>query len=185
MNWYKSAQFDLEQYLDRQEEINNNLGFPFDREEARRLQTRKEIKKSEKEEKRDISLFRNFDADMDQVEQDERDNLIFSPQKCEQGVLWFAHSLQSNPEQYYNRGGEYLLSFPLTVLYRYTETVYDDGSIRKEPVYNRDEGFENSPRWAGYELPEGFKFSYKTQKHIICEKVLTVPRKYITKGVTG
>lgn len=126
-----------------------------------------------------ITLFRNFDANMNEIEKDASGNLILSPRKSEQGVIWFAHSLQRQPEQYYDRGKKYLLTYPLQASYRYIETTYNDGSTSQEPMTEGDVSTENSFTWIGYQLPEGFKFSYKTQKHIICEKDLMIPPNYI------
>ena len=39
--------------------------------------------------------------------------------------------------------------------------------------------------WQGRILPDGFKFSYKVQKHIICEKTLIVPPAYVSKMSNG
>jgi hypothetical protein len=159
MNWYKKAQYKGEYKQDYFDDL-------FKKDFTQKNLTNEE----EKKESRTISLYRNFDATMDDVDRDKNGNFIFSPQKCEQGVLWFAHDLQNNPQQYYDRGGQYLLTYPLTVQYHYIEKTYDNGDVIKEPVTDYDARLENSREWAGYNLPEGFLFSYKTQKHIICEK---------------
>jgi len=164
MNWYKKAQPERDYFEDF-----------FERKNVQRNLTNEE----EKTENKTINLYRNFDASMDDVDKDPNGNFIFSPRKCEQGVLWFAHDLQSNPKQYYDRGGKYLLTYPLDIQYRYIERTYDNGDVIKEPVSDWEAGFEDNSSWAGYNLPEGFKFSYKTQKHIICEKELIAPPGYI------
>ena len=168
VNWYKETQSLSDMFENEFLDIDNT---------KRHL-----VKEEEKIEPRIIHLYRNFDASMNNIQKDSNGNLIFSPYKCEQGVLWFANDLQSNPGQYYkDRGGQYLLTIPLKVQYHYIEKTYDNGDIIKEPISDFNDGFENSSTWAGYTLPDGFKFSYKNQKHIICEKELRVPPKYITK----
>ena len=187
MNWYKQAQpenIDLQNFLKAREKTNGILGFDFtdtDRDEAIRQFNRKIVSEGIKEKNITIHLYRNFAADMKEIDKDGKGNLILSPRKCESGVLWFAHDLQRTPEQYYDRGEKYLLTYPLEILSHYKETVYDDGNSQTWPITGDDPINEDSNKWMGYELPEGFKFSYKVQKHIICEKELIVPQTYITE----
>lgn len=187
VSWYKQAQEQdaLQKHLEMLQRGNEALGFGFsdqDREEATRRFNRKPLNKESKEKGIEIILYRNFDANMNEIDKDANGNWVISPRKSEQGVIWFAHNLQRQPEQYYDRGGKYLLTYPLQATYRYVETMYDDGSSSQEPLTEGDIPTENSSTWAGYQLPEGFKFSYKTQKHIICEKDLVVPPNYITEA---
>lgn len=189
MSWYKKAQIEqdeaLRKHLEMIENSYNSMGIDFtdsERGEATKRFNRKFVGEEIKEKPVTITLYRNFDANMSEMIKDDNGNLILSPKKCEQGVLWFAHSLQSNPQQYYDRGGKYLLTYPLQATYRYLEKVYDDGSTSQEPITEGDIGTDDSSTWAGYKLPDGFEFSYKTQKHIICRKDLFIPQNYITEA---
>jgi hypothetical protein len=184
MNWYKIAQSNsfedmFPQFVDKSQmdraETLSGLGG-----EERTL-----IGEEEKLEDYTITLYRNFDAKMDQIEKDDSGNLIFSPAKCEGGVLWFAHNLQRDAEEYYKeRGGEYLLTYPLEAKYHYTEQSYSDGSTWKENIGEGNKPYDDN-EWQGRILPDGFKFSYKVQKHIICEKTLIVPPAYVSKMSNG
>jgi len=171
MNWYKKSQY-------KQNDFEDMFGDDFF---GKKNINRNILKEEKKTDNKTINLYRNFDADLNKIKKDKNGNLILSPNKGEQGVIWFAHDLQNNPSQYYDRGAKYLLIYPLDIQYNYIEKTYDNGDIIKEPIYDYDNNFENSSEWAGYVLPEGFKFSYKTQKHIICEKELIIPPKYITE----
>ena len=179
MNWYKIITTSDKKAQKVSTDFEDMFGDDFFSE---RNNTQKNIiKKEEKTKNVIITLFRNFDANLNEIEKDKNGNLILSPEKCEQGVLWFSSSLQNNPEQYYDRGKEYLLTYPLSAKYHYTETTYNDGSSYRWPISDNDPINENSSSWAGYELPDGFKFSYKVEKHIICEKPIIINPNNIKK----
>jgi len=171
MNWYKKAQYEDP---DPREDM---FGDIFKRE----VSDRTLVKEEEKSKVETITLFRNFDADMSKMQRDSSGNLMLSSGKSEQGAMWFANSLQGNPEQYYKRGAKYLLTLPIQSTYRYTEKTYSNGEKTTWPVSESGEGFDNSSTWNGYTLPEGFKFSYKNEKHIIYEGELNVSPESITE----
>ena len=94
-----------------------------------------------------------------------------SPEKSEQGVVWFSHDL--NPETLpYAERGAYKLTIPLSVETYKDVITYEDGSTEEVPS-NLGEDTENSRGWGKYLLPEGFLFSYKSQKFIISENDIT------------
>lgn len=191
MSWYKQTQTvdlkdSLQRFLEKQEIFEKNRGRDFtdydrkDRTDIYHNMHRTLVKEEQQKEERVITLYRNFDANLDKVQKDENGNFIFSPKKCESGVLWFAHDLQGGEkEKYYNRGKKYLLTYPLPVTYHYISKTYSDGSVSQTPLNNNV--LEDSSTGSGYTLPDGFLFSNKVQKHIICNKILKVPPSYVTE----
>ncbi|MFA5759954.1 MAG: hypothetical protein WC942_11440 [Clostridia bacterium] len=173
MNWYKIAQENKEKFSDL---FGDDF---FNKEELIKKHNRKIISKEKVSEPITINLYRNFDADMNKLEKI-NGNYVLSPEKSEQGVIWFAHDLQSNPQQYYDRGGKYLLIYPLQIQKEYYLITYENGETEKQDIYDGDYGIENSSKWGRYILPEGFMFSYKVQKHIICNKKLIVSPEQIS-----
>ena len=120
-----------------------------------------------------ITLYRGFDADLENVEKIDG-NYILRPEKCEQGVLWFTHSLMGNihPIEYVKGRGKYILTYPIKVKKHYHEVFFDNGSKSSsipDEIIDLSDPFNNSKYWMGIELPDGFYFSYKTEKFIISE----------------
>jgi hypothetical protein len=121
-----------------------------------------------------LTLYRGFDKDAKRIKREGK-NYILSPQGGDQNLLWFACPFfQHNALQTATRG-RYLLTYPLQAK-KYTETIYyADGSsndhVPDEYTGNR---LDNNRIYMGYELPEGWYFSYKVEKYIVCEKDLAI-----------
>jgi hypothetical protein len=139
-----------------------------------------------------LTLYRGFDFDPDEVEV--RDGkYVLSPKKSEQGMMWFAHGLQrtdASPIDYVSGRGGYVLEYPLEVRRFYDLVEMDDGSERVEPPQGMD--FPDPTRdqrimcsGACYELPEGFVFSYKTEKFVGCTRELLVDPSMVRRDVPG
>jgi len=125
-----------------------------------------------------LTLYRGFDADIGNLE-NINGNYVLRPEKCEQGALWFTHDLMSgyDPKEYVQGRGKYVLTYPLTVKRHYQEIVWSDGTTSNrtpDEITNLSEPTENSKYWMGIELPDGFLFSYKTEKFIISEIPINV-----------
>lgn len=136
-----------------------------------------------------INLYRGFDINKNDdianaFKKTPTGDYILSPKKCEGGVLWFSSDLQINPMQY-SGGGDYLLTYPLTIKKHYIKTTYDDGKIHNIAIDNDIDPTKNSKYMDNgncvYELPDGFYFSYKTQKHIICDKEIEISPSMISE----
>jgi len=99
------------------------------------------------------------------------DGLVLDPNKSEQGALWFSR----RPDDAKWRG-PWLVTYPLQATKHVERIHYDDGSTYDdvpEQIHAACEPTENCRFYGGIELPEGWFFSYKVEKHIIC----TVPLK--------
>jgi hypothetical protein len=139
-----------------------------------------EVSCQRKSEPYPITLYRGFDADLGSLER-QGDKLVLSPKRSEAGVMWFSHSLQTDGRGFAeSRGSKYLLEYPLVATKHYDLVGYDDGSFEKEPPNDipPPDPTKNQAtirtRDSLIELPEAFLFSYKVQKHIICDRKLAV-----------
>lgn len=125
-----------------------------------------------------LKLYRGFDADMSKLERS-GSGYVLSPRKCEQGALWFTHNLINgyDPIEYVSGRGKYILTYPLQCK-KHSQTIhFDDGSTydnTPQEILDKSEPTENCPFYAGYELPPGWFFSYKTEKFIICTVPITI-----------
>lgn len=114
-------------------------------------------------------------------------NGIISPERSEQGMLWFTHKLITgyNPIQYAATHGDLLLTYPLTCKKHFELIHWSDGFVAEDvPVAIRDksESTENCRFYAGYELPEGWVFTYKHEKFIGCTHKLRITPDMIRKS---
>jgi len=108
-----------------------------------------------------------------------------SPENSEQESLWFTHDYihrSIDPLEYAQSHGKYLLTYPLKAIKHYQTISYDDNNetydIIPEEINKKTNGLENCKYYSGIELPDGWFFSYKTEKFIIS----TIPI-IITKGM--
>lgn len=176
MNWYHII---LSQYKTKPQEFEDIFGFS-------RYDLPKVIKKDPPEFKEiEITLYRGFDVDLNKLKR-EGNLYILSPEKSEQGVLWFTHSLMTspNPIEYVKGRGKYILTYPLKVQKHFQKIYLDNGDISErvpEEILDKSEPTENSSFWGGIELPPGFYFSYKTQKFIICDHPIAINPKMIVE----
>ena len=112
-----------------------------------------------------ITLYRGFDADLNKLKRS-GENYIFSPEKSEQGAIWFSRSINVAKGR-----GKYILEYPLNCIKHFQTVHFNDGSayddIPKE-ITEKSNPTENCKFFGGIELPEGWLFSYKVEKHIIC-----------------
>jgi len=119
-----------------------------------------------------LTLYRGFDANIDSLKQ-VNGNYILSPKKSEQGVLWFSQYLRDAQGR-----GKYILEYPLEGVKKHLQKIhYSDGhesEMTPQEILDQSKPTENSKIWQGYELPEGWLFSYKTQKFIIRTEDLIV-----------
>jgi len=145
MSWYKLAQSDFFE----------NFNIPQRRIVKKDSPTTKPIT---------LTLYRSFDADINKLEKTSN-GFILSPEKCEQGVLWFSQSRNVAEGR-----GKYLLTYPLQAKKHYQTIHYEDGDttdITPESFLDLVCPTENCKYFMGLELPEGWLFSYKTEKHIV------------------
>lgn len=134
-----------------------------------------------------LPLYRGFDADLNKIKRNDQGLLIFSPAKSEQGLLWFTHMLigAHDPVEYAKAHGEWLLSYPLDCRRHIERIWYDDGDYYDdipEEIRVKSIPTENCKYYMGIELPDGWIFSYKSQKFIGCSKQLLVNMEMISKA---
>jgi hypothetical protein len=151
----------------------------------------KEISRESKSERMTLDLLRGLDVDEDSLER-RGDKFVLSPAKSEQGAMWFAHRLQGyyDPEEYVAGRGSHILRYPLDVTKHYDLVAYDDGTTSEERPEDipLPEPTENQSMMCDLgrciELPDGFKFSYKVEKWIICEKELLIDPSMLTRDMS-
>jgi len=119
-----------------------------------------------------LTLYRGFDADLDELEKVDG-GYELSPKRSEQGVLWFTHQMINgyDPIEYVTGRGKYILTYPLECTRQYQRVYYDDGEYRDdipEEIREQTNTMENCRFYGGVELPDGWFFSYKTEKFIVC-----------------
>ena len=132
-----------------------------------------------------LELYRGFDMNMNEVER-RNGKLVFSPVKGEQELIWFTHKLINNynPVEYASSRGEFLLTYQLDCVRHIERKFYDDGSYYDaipDEILNQTNPTSDSRLHMGIELPEGWVFSYKTEKFIGCGVELLVSPEMITK----
>ena len=140
------------------------------------------VKKQRKSEPYTFDLYRGFDADLDSLEK-QGDKFVLSPEKSEQGMMWFTHMFINgyNPREYVAGRGQWLLTYPLQAKKHYDEVTYEDGSVRTESpdeIMSKAIPTENS-RFGCFgkfclELPQGWYFTYKMEKFIATKNKITV-----------
>ncbi len=132
-----------------------------------------------------LTLYRGMNVNLNQLQSDASGNFILSPTKSEQGAMWFTHNLINgyNALEYVQGRGNYLLTYPLQCK-RHMQTIhYADGSTHEvipEEIKQQEQPTENCKFYSGYELPDGFLFSYKMEKFIICTRQLSVSKSMLT-----
>jgi len=120
-----------------------------------------------------LELYRGFDADLQALTQS-GDGYILSPEKCEQGVLWFSQKIADAEHR-----GKWLLAYPLDAIRHYQRFHLEDGDYYDdipEEIRAACEPTENCRFYGGIELPEGWYFSYKVEKHIVCSVPIQISR---------
>ena len=118
-----------------------------------------------------LQLYRGFDADLSHLEKSGQ-NYILSPVKCEQGLLWFSRNIRDAQGR-----GKYILEYQLQCIKHFQTIKYNDGSSYEQvpqEILDKSNPTENSNIWQGIELPDGWFWSYKTEKHIVCSKNIVV-----------
>ena len=150
----------------------------------------KEVKRERKTEPYSFELYRGFDANLDDLEK-VGENFILSPKKSEQGMIWFTHQFIGgyNAQDYVSGRGEWLLTYPLQSVKHYDNVAYEDGSVESrapDEVVDKVQSTENS-RWSCFgsyclELPEGWYWTYKTEKFIGTTNKITVQPNMIRKN---
>lgn len=168
MGWYKRANDKPQRYQDELSDwFDSTLTEP----------QRKEISRdAPRTEPVVLTLYRGFDADLNAL-QKSGNQYILNTDRSDQGVLWFScPNFQNNALETATRG-QYLLTYPLNAV-RHIETIhYSDGSTYNnipDAIHEQAQPTENCRFHAGYELPDGWAFSYKTQKYIICFQPLRI-----------
>jgi len=125
------------------------------------------IRRERKIEPYTFNLYRGFNPEHLQ-------NQLLTPERSEQGMLWFTHQFISgyDPVDYAKGHGQLLLTYPLTVKKIYDLVHYEDGSTDTEtPKEIQPDPTENNRIRCLYgayclELPKGWYWTYKTEKFI-------------------
>jgi hypothetical protein len=125
-----------------------------------------------------LTLYRGFTVDVANLEKSGTD-YILSPDRSEQGLIWFTHNLIRgyDPVEYVKGRGTHILTYPLKCKRHIQELEWSDGSTSTTTPPEFDElvnSFENCRYHMGIELPEGWVFSYKTEKFVGCSTRLKI-----------
>ena len=158
MNWYKTSQSDIFQDWFTEEMEKSKKKYIISKDAP----SSKEII---------VNVYRGFDANLGELKR-ENNNYILSPKKSEQGVIWFSRNLNVAKGR-----GEYILEYPLRLKKHFQTVRFNDGSNYEdipEEIIEQTHPTENCRFFAGMELPEGWFFSYKTEKHIVCSIPLLI-----------
>lgn len=106
-----------------------------------------------------------------------------SPDKSEQKSLWFAHNymnIRESPLEFAKSYGKYLLTYPLKVTKHFQIVSYDNNKeyyhLTPKEIQDKTNTLENCRFYSGIELPEGWLFSYKTEKFIVCTIPITITK---------
>lgn len=134
-----------------------------------------------------LTLYRGFDVDFNKL-QKSGSGYVLSPAKSEQGAMWFTHRLITgyDPVKYVTGRGTHLLTYPLPVKQHYQTVHFDDGSTRNDipaEIQAQTNTMENCRFYQGFELPDGWFFSYKHEKFIICTVPIVVTADMIRENV--
>ena len=133
-----------------------------------------------------LKLYRGFDADLSTLEQDDR-FYYFSPKKAEQGQLWFTHQYINyyNPIEYAKNHGQWFMTYELPVI-KYGQLLkWSDGSENESLPdwwHKVAENTRDGRFYAGLRLPQGWVFSYKTEKFIGCRVKIKVPKNHVVSS---
>lgn len=137
-----------------------------------------------KQEPLTITLYRGFNY---LPKPNQNGTYTFSPEKSEQQALWFTHdfiNIRDNPKEYAKDHGKYFLTYPLNVIKHYQTVSYDNNNetyeIIPQEINDKTEPIENCKYYSGIELPNGWLFSYKTEKFIIATIPITVTKEMIS-----
>ena len=132
------------------------------------------VKSQRKTETYTFDLHHGSKADLNSLEK-EGNNFILSPEKSEQGLLWFTHIFIRgyDPIEYAKAHGNWVLTYPLEATKHYDEVEYEDGSIESkspEEIIEKADPLKNN-RFSCFgtyciELPEGWYWAYKMEKFI-------------------
>jgi len=120
-----------------------------------------------------LTLYRGFDADIDKLEKS-GDAFILSPHKSEQGVIWFSRKKDDAVWR-----GKWLLTYSLEAIEHVERVHYDDGSYYDaipQQIRAACSPTENCRFYGGIELPEGWFFSYKVEKYIVCSVPIKITK---------
>lgn len=181
MNWYKESQ-------------NGTLDDWF-AETKEKIRTEREERGSvvnveRKTEPLTFNLYRGFDANLAELEK-QGDSYILSPDKSEQGMLWFTHQFIThyNPVEYASSHGEFLLTYPLQCQKYCDEITYENGYTEKrspKEIEDQDNPTENNRlRCVSFEycleLPEGWYWTYKNEKFIGTTNKIVVSPNMVSK----
>lgn len=150
-----------------------------------------EVSRKRVSEPYELELYRGFDANLEDLETI-NDKWVLSPKRSEQGMLWFTHIFIGgyDPVEYAKSHGDWLLSYPLMVKKHYDLVKYENGEIVKESpkeILDELDPTENSEYLCigngCLELPNGWFFTYKSQKFIGTTNKILVSKEMITKNI--
>jgi len=118
-----------------------------------------------------LTLYRGLNVDLNRL-QKSNNSFILSPEKSEQGVIWFSQNINVAKGR-----GKYILIYPLQCKKHIQLIHYSDGRVYRaipEEIQEKTISTDNCKFFSGIELPDGWFFSYKTEKHIICSVPLMI-----------
>ncbi len=135
------------------------------------------VKKEQQVKPINIELYRGFYGDLNKFKQDDQ-FYYFDPATSEQRQLWFTsrYITYYNPIEYAINHGDWFMTYSIPAKKHVEITHYEDGRQGESPRNMGEDSTKNSSIWQGIELPQGWLWSYKTEKFIGCTLVLKVPK---------
>jgi len=125
-----------------------------------------------------LQLYRGFDVNIDNLKKRGK-YLILSPEKSEQGLIWFTHNLIRgyDPVEYVQGRGSHVLTYPLECIRHLQDVLWSDGSTSTkipDDIRELTDPSQNCRFHMGIELPQGWVFSYKYEKFVGCSVELQI-----------
>ena len=119
-----------------------------------------------------LELYRGFDVNLDQLKR-QGSHYILSPERSEQGLIWFTHNLIRgyDPKEYVQGRGSHILTYPLQCVRHLQEVQWNDGTTSTkipQEILDLTEPSQNCQYHMGIELSRGWVFSYKHEKFVGC-----------------
>jgi len=148
------------------------------------------LEEQPKSESTTITCWRGFRGNLEKS----GNNYILDPKDTKEGLLWFTHEFQAswavqpNPRQYAldKAEGGYFVTYPLKCEMYYHEVEGPFGPRKECPKEIMDKVKPTELSRIGmfgacYELPEGWYFTWKMEKHIATDRIVILSPNMIQK----
>lgn len=126
-----------------------------------------------------LKLYRGMDINLDKFDNE----ITLSPNKSEQQSIWFSRNYEDAKGR-----GKYILEYPLDAI-KHIQTIHfvDGNTSERIPEHINDltNPYKDCKYYAGIELPDGWFWSYKTEKYIVCKIPIVVKKEMFSIDTFG